>query len=69
MVNAQEMLDRYIEAEAAVLAGQQFRFRSVSGSERMLTKADIQFIQNGRAYWEKRVNATACSYKPISFAL
>jgi hypothetical protein len=52
MTTATEMLAKYITAEAAILDGQQVRF-----GERILTRANLLEVQNGRRDWERRVNA------------
>lgn len=52
MATAQEMLDKYLAAEIAILAGQ-----SVEFDGRKLTRANLAEIQRGRAYWERRANA------------
>ncbi len=49
---AQQMLDKYIEAEQAVLDG-----RSVTMGGRTLTMVDLNQIREGRQEWERRVNA------------
>jgi hypothetical protein len=54
MSQATEMRDAYVAAELAVLQGQSFRF-----GERMLTRADLVEIRNGRREWEARVSAEA----------
>lgn len=52
MTQAQQMLDKYIEAEMAVLEG-----RSVTFGGRTLTMADLNQIRDGRQEWERRVQA------------
>ncbi|HFD14686.1 MAG TPA: primosomal replication protein PriB/PriC domain protein [Rhodospirillales bacterium] len=54
MPTAQEMLDAYIAAEQAVLKGQSYTL-----GDRRVTLADLQWIQQGRAHWERRVEAEA----------
>ncbi|KAF1697981.1 primosomal replication protein PriB/PriC domain protein [Pseudoxanthomonas jiangsuensis] len=54
MATAQEMLDLYTQAEAAVLAGQ-----SVRMGDRQLTRADLEQIRAGRREWQARVDAEA----------
>jgi len=51
---ASEMLDKYITAEAAILEGQSVRF-----GDRILTRANLIEVQQGRRDWERRVNAEA----------
>ena len=46
-----DMLERYLEAERAVLEGQAFQWHD----GRRLTMANLPEIQRGRAYWERRV--------------
>lgn len=49
-VNAQQMVDRYIEAELEVLAG-----KSVTMNGRTFTMESLAEIRKGREYWERRV--------------
>ncbi len=49
---AQTMLQSYLDAETAILAGQ-----SVRMGERMLTMADLNMVQAGRREWEGKVAA------------
>lgn len=46
---AQAQLDKYLEAEAAVLASQSYE---IAG--RKLTRADLQWIQAGIKTWNER---------------
>jgi hypothetical protein len=55
---AQEMLDLYIEAEVAVLAGKSVRFND-GQTERWVTTEDLQWIQKGREQWQAKVNASS----------
>lgn len=48
-VTAKQMVERYIEAEMAVLEG-----RSVTFNGRTLTMADLSQIREGRKEWERR---------------
>ena len=52
MSTATDMLQKYLDAEAAILSGQSVRF-----GERMLTRADLDMVQKGRAEWERKVGA------------
>jgi len=52
MTTATDMLTKYLTAEAAILDGQQVRF-----GERILTRANLAEVQQGRRDWERRVNA------------
>jgi len=52
MTTATDMLTKYITAEAAILDGQQVRF-----GERILTRANLLEVQQGRREWERRVDA------------
>lgn len=54
MTRAQQMVDKYIEAEMAVLEG-----RSVTFGGRTLTMADLNQIRDGRKEWERRVATEA----------
>lgn len=46
------MLVKYIAAETAILSGQSVRF-----NERMLTRANLIEVQNGRKEWQRIVDA------------
>ena len=52
MTQATDMLDLYIQAETAVLTGQEFRL-----GDRTVRYADLAEIRKGRAEWQARVNA------------
>ena len=52
MTQATDMLDLYIQAETAVLTGQEYRL-----GDRTLRYADLAEIRKGRAEWQARVNA------------
>jgi len=52
MSTATDMLAAYIAAETAVLSGAEYRL-----GDRMLKKADLEFIQAGRREWQAKVNA------------
>lgn len=52
MTQAADMLNLYIQAETAVLSGQEF----VLGDKR-LRRADLEQIRAGRAEWQAIVNA------------
>jgi hypothetical protein len=52
MTTATEMLDKYIAAEANILDGQIVRW-----NERILTRANLAEVQQGRKDWERRVAA------------
>ncbi|WP_367154661.1 hypothetical protein [Methylomonas sp. HYX-M1] len=54
MSTATDMLQKYIDAEAAILSGQSVRF-----GERMLTRADLAMVQKGRQEWQRKVSAEA----------
>ncbi|MBD9368846.1 primosomal replication protein PriB/PriC domain protein [Xanthomonas sp. XNM01] len=54
MATAQQMLDLYTTAEAAVLQGQSVRI-----GERQLTRADLAEIRAGRREWQSQVQAEA----------
>ena len=47
---AQSQLDAYLAAETAVLSGQMYKI-----GERMLHRADLEFIQKGIIVWDDRV--------------
>jgi hypothetical protein len=52
MSTATDMLQKYLDAEAAILSGQSVRF-----GERMLTRADLAMVQKGRQGWQRIVDA------------
>ncbi len=54
MTTATEMLDKYITAEANILDGQIVRW-----NERILTRANLAEVQQGRKDWERRVASEA----------
>lgn len=56
MTTSQQMLERYLEAELAVLDG-----RSVTFGGRNLTMADLDQIRKGRIEWERRVAVEAAA--------
>jgi hypothetical protein len=51
-ITAQEMLDKYLAAEMAVLEAKETWFNG-----RKVVMADLPQIQQGRKEWERRVNA------------
>lgn len=52
MTQAADMLTLYIQAESAVLSGQEFTL-----GDRRLRRADLAEIRAGRQEWQARVNA------------
>jgi len=57
ITQAQQMVDKYLAAETAVLDG-----RSVSMNGRTLTMESLAEIRAGREYWERRLaSATAAA--------
>jgi hypothetical protein len=56
MTVATDMLAKYLEAEAAVLAGKEISF---GDPPRRLRMEDLNMIQAGRKEWEQRVNSEA----------
>lgn len=54
MTTAQEMVQKYMDAEMAVLEG-----RSVSFGGRSLTMENLSEIRKGRTEWERRASAQA----------
>jgi len=52
MTQAADMLALYIQAESAVLSGQEFTL-----GDRRLRRADLVEIQAGRREWQAKVNA------------
>lgn len=55
LAQAQAQLDAYLAAEIAVLAGQSYRISLGGGSDRWLTRADLEMVQVGIATWNTRV--------------
>jgi hypothetical protein len=56
MTQSQQMLQKYLDAESAVLEG-----RSVTFGGRTLTMADLNQIREGRLEWERRVQSERAS--------
>ena len=52
--SAAEMLEKYLDAEMAVLAG-----KSITFNGRSMTMENLAEIQKGRREWEQRVNQQA----------
>jgi len=50
MSQATDLLQAYITAETAILAGQMVRFNG-----RILTRANLLEVQQGRREWQRRV--------------
>lgn len=51
MSTATDMLQRYIDAEVAILSGQEMRLNG-----RSLTRADLAEVRKGRADWQRTVD-------------
>lgn len=51
-ITAQEMVDRYLEAEQAILMGKEILFNG-----RKLIMSDLEEIRAGRLEWERRLRA------------
>lgn len=51
MSTANDMLQKYLDAESAILAGQTVKF-----GERLLTRANLAEVQQGRREWQRAVN-------------
>lgn len=58
---AQEMRDKYLEAELALLEG-----KSITWNGKTYTRENLSEIQRGRREWEQRVNRQTA--KPYGFA-
>jgi hypothetical protein len=58
---AQEMLDKYMEAELALLEG-----KSITWNGKTYTRENLDEIQRGRREWEQRVSRQ--SARPFGFA-
>lgn len=58
-VTAQEMLNKYLEAEAAVLEGKETWFNG-----RKVVMADLPQIIAGRKEWERRVTSEQSRGRP-----
>lgn len=54
LTQAETQLASYIDAETAVLSGQEFRIDTGNGY-RMLKRADLAEIRSGISYWQARV--------------
>lgn len=54
MTTATDMLQKYTAAEAAILDGQSVRF-----GERILTRANLIEVQQGRREWARAVDSEA----------
>ena len=52
MTQAADLLQKYLDAEAAILAGQSVRFNG-----RILTRANLLEVQQGRREWQRKVDA------------
>lgn len=52
MTIATELLSQYIAAESAILQGQSVRF-----NDRILTRANLIEVQQGRREWQRAVDA------------
>jgi hypothetical protein len=52
------MLDLYLDAEVAVLAGKEVRFND-GAVDRTLRSEDLEWIQKGRREWQAKVNELA----------
>ena len=58
LADAQAMLAKYIEAEAAVLEGKSVRLGTGgAGIDRQWTSEDLPEIRKGRQEWERKVAA------------
>ena len=55
---AQEMLDKYLQAEQALLDGKRVRF-SDGQNDRWLESEDLEWIQKGRREWQAIVDRAA----------
>lgn len=65
MSQATDMLQRYIDAETRVLAGQ-----SVSWGDRTLSRANLAEIRAGRREWQRAVSAEQASTRgPVGVRL
>lgn len=62
LIQAEARLTDYLNAEAAVLAGQSY---SIAG--RQVTKADLREIREGIHYWEAKVKGLARGGLKIKF--
>jgi hypothetical protein len=54
MSTATEMLQKYLDAEAALLEGKEVRF-----GNRLLTMENLGEIRKGRQEWEQRISGEA----------
>jgi len=60
LITAQQMVERYMQAEADVLDGKTIMFNGTSH-----THEDIEKIRVGRREWEQRVWAQAHPCRPL----
>lgn len=54
--HATAQLERYLAAEIAALSGQSYEL-DAGGVRRRVTRADLQWIQEGIALWDRRCKA------------
>jgi len=54
------MLDAYLAAELAVLAGKEARL-SINGVDRVVRREDLDMIRAGRQEWERKVAGMAAA--------
>lgn len=50
LIKAQEMLDKYIEAEMQLLEG-----KTIQWGNRLISRESLEFIRSGRQEWERKV--------------
>jgi len=60
-MTAQQMYEKYLEAELKLLEGQTVRF-----GDRLLTRADLDQVRKGRAEWERK--AAGSSHSLVKFS-
>lgn len=58
LAQAEARLTQYLTAEEAVLSGQAYRLNT-GGIDRMVTRADLEFIQKGIDIWNSRAKSLA----------
>lgn len=63
MTTAAEMLEKYITAETSILEGQ-----SVTFNGRSYSMANLKEVQDGRKYWQKKVDMETASANKVRSA-
>jgi hypothetical protein len=56
---AHEMLEKYLEAEMALLDG-----KTIQWGNRLISRESLEFVRKGRQEWERKVAAIARNGRP-----